>query len=184
MSDKKKFPKIMTPIGVAMYPWLTKPDTKFNAEGVYKVTLRLPKDEATEKLVTTLEKHFQEANASRKSKREGTRCWDTDEETGEVLIKFKSKKKPALFDAQGKTITKDLAVFGGSKVRIQGAIGTYDVATTGAGVTLYLNAVQIIDLQEGGSPFGAVEGGFEFSGEEAPTDVVQETTAGQAEDNY
>jgi hypothetical protein len=35
-----------TPKGVAQYPWLSKPDTKFSEEGEYKVNLILPKQEA------------------------------------------------------------------------------------------------------------------------------------------
>lgn len=37
----QKLPKRITPAGVAQYPWLNKPDTKFKAEGEYKVTLIL-----------------------------------------------------------------------------------------------------------------------------------------------
>jgi len=37
---------VTTPTGVAMYPWLTKPDTKFNEDGEYKVNLVLSKEDA------------------------------------------------------------------------------------------------------------------------------------------
>ena len=36
-----------TPQGVAQYPWLSKPDTKFSEEGEYKVNVILTKEEAT-----------------------------------------------------------------------------------------------------------------------------------------
>ena len=42
--NKKK--QIVTPRAVAVYPWLNSPDTKFNAEGEYKVTLKIGSDEA------------------------------------------------------------------------------------------------------------------------------------------
>jgi hypothetical protein len=37
---------IITPKGVAIHPWLEKPDTKYNANGIFKVTLRVPGEEA------------------------------------------------------------------------------------------------------------------------------------------
>ena len=37
---------ITTETGVALYPWLTKPDTKFNEDGEYKVNLVLSKENA------------------------------------------------------------------------------------------------------------------------------------------
>ena len=33
--------KIVTPKATCVYPWLNKPDTKFNADGEYKVTLKV-----------------------------------------------------------------------------------------------------------------------------------------------
>ena len=35
-----------TPKGIAQYPWLSTPDTKFSEEGEYKVNLIVPKQEA------------------------------------------------------------------------------------------------------------------------------------------
>ena len=39
-------PTITTPTGVALYPWLSKPDTKYNKDGEYKVDLVLSKKDA------------------------------------------------------------------------------------------------------------------------------------------
>ena len=36
-----------TPKGIAQYPWLSKPDTKFSEEGEYKVNVILGKEEAS-----------------------------------------------------------------------------------------------------------------------------------------
>ena len=45
MTDKKaRNPRYVTQVGVAIYPHLVEPDTKFNAEGEYKVKLRLSPD--------------------------------------------------------------------------------------------------------------------------------------------
>ena len=35
---------ITTPKGIAQYPWLSKPDTKFSEEGEYKVNVILTKE--------------------------------------------------------------------------------------------------------------------------------------------
>jgi len=43
---KPKVPKHISPKGVAMFPWLNRADTKFNADGDFKVTLRVPASEA------------------------------------------------------------------------------------------------------------------------------------------
>lgn len=43
-----KLPVIVTPKGVAAYAWLNKKDTKFDKEGVYKITVLLPKKDMPE----------------------------------------------------------------------------------------------------------------------------------------
>lgn len=47
MSDKKqKLEKGLTPFGVAVFPRLNKPDTKYNSAGLFNTRLRLPAEEA------------------------------------------------------------------------------------------------------------------------------------------
>lgn len=36
-------PRFVSPLGVAVYPYLHKPDVKFNKDGEYKTTLRIKK---------------------------------------------------------------------------------------------------------------------------------------------
>jgi len=43
---KPKREKHISPRGIALFPWLNKADTKFNVDGDYKVTLRVPATEA------------------------------------------------------------------------------------------------------------------------------------------
>jgi hypothetical protein len=43
---KKKLKKLTSPVGTAIYPHLSKPDTKFNEDGEYRVNLRLSMDDA------------------------------------------------------------------------------------------------------------------------------------------
>jgi hypothetical protein len=46
MAKAKKVLRITTPKGKAVYPWLTVPDTKFKADGEYKIDLILTPEEA------------------------------------------------------------------------------------------------------------------------------------------
>ncbi|MFM7027805.1 MAG: hypothetical protein ACKOXK_03905 [Chakrabartia sp.] len=45
MAERKRYPTAVTPKGTAIYPSLTRPDTKFDPEGVYKVKLALDADD-------------------------------------------------------------------------------------------------------------------------------------------
>ena len=49
--------KITTPVGIAHYPYISKPDTKFNEKGEYKVALSIPKAEA-KPIIETIDKSF------------------------------------------------------------------------------------------------------------------------------
>ncbi|WP_018868300.1 MULTISPECIES: hypothetical protein [unclassified Thioalkalivibrio] len=46
MAEKKRpaKPRFVTPVGVAYFPYILEPDTKYNAEGVYQTELILPGD--------------------------------------------------------------------------------------------------------------------------------------------
>jgi hypothetical protein len=153
-NNKQKF---VTPKGVAQYPWLTKADTKFNAEGVFKVSLAVPKAEAKDFADNIKQAFVDEFGQSKMAK---AHLPFKEDEEGNVVFSFKSKIKPRLFDSQGKPITGDVAVGGGSVIKVSGAFGPYNKGAN-MGVALYLNAVQIIKLVEvSSSPFGAEEGGF------------------------
>ena len=39
-------PRFVSPVGIAQYPYLHKPDIKFNPDGEYKTTLRVKKEHA------------------------------------------------------------------------------------------------------------------------------------------
>lgn len=111
MADKKFSNKIklgtwITPIGVAVYPHLTKPDTKYKAEGEYRTKLKYdgstaegirPKlekwqDEAFEKFKDALEKDGKKAKSKSLKKAELPLKPETDEdgdETGAFLLNAK-----------------------------------------------------------------------------------------------
>lgn len=100
------------------------------------------------------------------------------EETGAVIVNFKMKaggtrkdgstwqRKPAIFDASGKPVPVGLKIGSGSSIRVSTDINRWYIPALGAGVSLRLNAVQVIELQTWGdmsaeaAGFDAVEGGF------------------------
>lgn len=165
MAKKNTF---VTPKGTAAYPWLTKADTKFSAEGVFKTSLVLSTKDAKEFQDDIKAAFVEEFGQSKLAK--AHLPWK--EEDGNVIFNFKSKMKPRLFDSKGKAITNDPAVSGGSVIKVSGAFGPYNKGAN-MGVALYLNAVQIIELVEySSSPFGEEEGGYvatnDSGAEEAP----------------
>ena len=143
-----------SPKGTAQYAWLNTPDTAFN-QNAYKVQLKLTPDDAKD-FIDTIQKV---ANDNFGAAKNVDMPFTKDEETGEIILKFKSKYKPKLCDATGAVVSTDPRVGGGSTIKVQGNFYAYDGARKG--VSLQMSAVQIIDLVEhgGGSQFDAVEGG-------------------------
>jgi len=175
MAKKNTF---VTPKGTAAYPWLTKADTKFSAEGVYKTGLVL--DTKTAKVFQDEIKaaFVEEFGQSKLAK--AHLPWKENED-GTVMFNFKSKMKPRLYDSKGQAITNDPAVSGGSVIKVSGAFGPYNKGVN-MGVALYLNAVQIIDLVEySSSPFGEEEGGYVASNDNGADEVPFEADGDEAE---
>jgi hypothetical protein len=160
-----------TPKGIAQYPWLSKPDTKFSEEGDYKVNLILSKEEAIP-ILKQINEVFAE-NVANETKKAGGKeikkalppyMEQLDEDgnsTGKVILKFKSKAayKPAIFDAKGIPMIES-NIWGGSELKINGSIAPYYTSMIGAGVALRLRAVQVIQYVDGQSD-GASRFGFE-----------------------
>jgi len=163
MASTSKKPTFMTSKGVSVYPWLNRPDTQFDAEGVYKCQLKMSPDaakEVVEKVRTAANDEFGKEASNIKMP------FKTDAETGEIVFTAKSKYQPKFVDAEGQVIPEAKApnIFGGSTLKLSGNISTYDVGAN-KGVSLQLGHVQIIDLVEGSgsNPFGKEEGGFVMS---------------------
>ena len=176
MATKPKNPRFITPAGIAQYPYLTKPDTKFNPDGEYKISLEIPAMEASN--ITAFLDGQHEASVAKAKKdnagkkiKEGDVPYSINEETGAVTVKFKLKakvtpkigdpfeQKPAIFDAKGKPVV-DAKVGGGSKVKVAYELIPYYTAIAGAGISLRMKAVQIIDLKEFSGGAGADAYGF------------------------
>lgn len=175
-----KTPKMfaLTPVGTVDYPFLNTPDTKYKAEGEFKLKLKLDKSPEADALFRQLSAAgslaFDQAKgkAAHAGKRppkaaelpiydNGTQYVMTaklkasgvNKATGQVF-----HQAPRLFDKNNKPWNMSTLVTHGSKLRICVELVAYDSPTTGAGITLRLKDVQILELGAGfnsESPFGA-----------------------------
>ena len=157
-------------LGEAIYPHLNKPDVKFNENGEYKVNLKIPEDKA-KGMIAIYEKAIQNSISEAETKLNGKNVKLAPKpysiENGNVIFKYKMKatginrktkeafsQRPALFDAQKTPFPHSQSIWGGTKGKVAFIAKGYYVPALGAGVTLQLKAVQIIDLVEGGSKQG------------------------------
>jgi len=186
----EKTPNFTTPKGIAKYPWLNTPDTKFNPDGDFKVTIVLGADEAAP-IIKFLDERLEASIARAKKENVGKKIreadppYKTNEETGEVEVTFKMKakvnmkngdsfeQKPAIFDSK-LTPLKNVNVGGGSTIKVNYECFGFYTSMIGAGVSLRLKAVQVLNLIEfsGGASASAMgfkqEEGFEQDVEDTP----------------
>ena len=89
-------PRFVSPLGIAQYPYLHKPDIKFNPDGEYKTTLRIKKEDGKEiiqridEAITASVNQQKKGNVS-KSVKTANPPYKTDE-NGDYLINFKLKE--------------------------------------------------------------------------------------------
>ena len=138
--------------GKAKFCYLSSPDEAFGS-GVYKVTLEVPKADASEHvkaLQEIISKEVAEEHKARPGqtallKRANTPYKD---EGNVVTFKFHSKFKPKLWDKNQKELGADVAVWKDSTMWISYKAQGYN-KSVGLGVTLYIQGVQIDELVEG-----------------------------------
>jgi ssDNA-binding protein len=176
-----------SPRGLAVFPWLNKPDTKFKAEGQYKVGLKLKTDDKlTQKFIAEIDAGMAQAVATARTDNPAkakkiNQCADKpyraevdddDNETGFTIFNFKmtasgtSRKtgkpftlKPALFDAAGEPLDAETRIGGGSLIRVSYLLNEFFQTTKiGAGVSLQLNGVKVIKLVEWGGGDASAHG--------------------------
>lgn len=198
MSQNKE--RLTTPAGIAKYPRLNTPDTKFKKEGQFKVTLVLDESDDAEFLDSLRELEntaVKEAHKNPKNKKLKISSAirphtdkDGNEVEGKVEVTFKTtasgqredgskwNRTIRMFTAKGRPTEANVG--SGSKIKVAFTYDFYATAMAGIGLSLYLEAVQIIDLVEfkseaeaGDFGFGEEEGSFEGDGsafEETPED--------------
>lgn len=184
--------KYVTPVGEAHYPWLNKPDTKFNPDGVYKVVMTFKKSPELDFMLKDLEKlldgFYEETinnpkNAKNKTKITKADIYELVGEKGDLIsMKFKQNAiiksmngefnaHIALFDSKGKPCP-EAQIGGGSRIKVCFTAAPYYVPSSKVcGLTFRPVAVQVIELKDikGASAesygFGVEEGGFEYAEE-------------------
>ena len=175
-----------TPRGVFIYPYLNDADTKFNAEGVYRVKWSGTPEAAAQMvedidtamanaLATAIKEEESPAKRKKIEKKGLADCPYQETDEGMVEINFKMKAsgirkkdgkpwsmRPAIFDGQGNLIPSDQLpmIGGGTEGKISYEEGEFFTPLVGAGVSLRLRAVQILSLVEFGGGTAA-ENGFE-----------------------
>ena len=143
----------VTDFGTAVYPWLNKPDTKFNPDGVYSVSLILDKKAA--KKINDVVKPLMNGGKNNPVKKE---LDDQKQETGNYIVNFKMKavmrtksgeefkQAPVILDEDGNRLQKSIG--GGTKMKV--AYEPYAYDGMGGGVALRLKKVRV-------APDGLVE---------------------------
>lgn len=182
---KVQLPKLISPVAVAAYAWLDKPDSKFaktEDEANYKLTLVFDEDDAeAQAFVQKISDLGQEIAPKLKDPvklKKGFKLVkesDKDEFEGKILLECKSKYKPTLIDSARNELG-DGAIKSGDLVRASILVKPYPAF--GSGISLKLRAVQLIEKRNMGGGGGAddfddYEGGY----------VADQTSGGSGEDD-
>lgn len=170
---KNQYEKMVSPAGIAVWPYLNSPDTKFDngGAGEYKVSVKLTEDAAQpviDKLQKILDQYQAEEISQNPKVKQFTPRLPIEEEvddqgnlTGNWLLKVKQKAqittangivdmKVALFDAKRRPTNAEIG--GGSTLKVATTIVPYTMPSNKAvGISLRLYAVQVLNLVEGGS---------------------------------
>ena len=167
--NKNKAPRYVTPLGVAQYPWLVEPDTKFNPDGDYKVNMLFGDTKNAdlqymlEDLDSVLEEYYQSLIKDPKYSKYASKIHKADlyeeDADGNIVMKFKQRAviksikgtydvKIPIFDSKGKPLS-DIKLGGGSKIKLCFSVSPYFVPSTKmCGLSLRPVAVQVIELKE------------------------------------
>jgi len=181
----QKLPTIVTPEGRTEWLKAFTPDYKFNELGEYGCTLiienaaALPLMSTLDEFMTTSIANAMDETGKSKDKIKTNPPYSIDDETGDVSFKFKLKakvqgrngdfeQKPLVIDARKVPVTDEVPTWNGSRVRIGFQPVVYYTGLVGAGVSLRMKIVQLIEALDGGGGSGAasgfdVEDGFEFT---------------------
>ena len=166
---------INLPKGVARFPSLHRPDTKFNELGVYKANVAVPLQEA-EAVMTKLQA-IAKAELGKALPKSDNSLWkmeidDNGDETGMVMFKASVKniqrKDGDIWDRKPKQYDTDLnivneVIFGGSELIVNCEVRVWEFSGK-KGISLQPRQVQIIKLvgpsSDNENPFEKMDGGF------------------------
>jgi hypothetical protein len=179
--------RFTTPIATLVWPHVHAPDTKFVKDGDnarYKTEFTLTAEEAAP-MIKQAKALISEARKSKITKAP-PKAPHKENDDGTVTFSCHSYNAPALFDAAGTPIKPGTKVGGGTRAAVAGLMKVYE-GFGATGVTLYLNALQIVDLKEfgGGSAesFGFnVTDGFRAGDEDAEEESFDDDDPFAADD--
>ena len=174
--------RLESPVGIAVYPALSRPDTKFDELGIWKADLAVPLAEA-EALMAQLSDIHKKHTGKAAKKSENTMWYletdDQGEETGNVVFKIRVKnrlnkkgevwnRRPKLFDAALKPI--DVNPWGGTEMVVSFDVYEWDAGGK-KGVSLQPVGVPILNLKTGSGASGASMGFKARDGYTAPDEA-------------
>lgn len=192
---------ITSPVATVLWPKLNEPNTKFNEGGDYEATIVLnPSDTEHNTFIQMLEEMYVQAIKAMANEHKKPKIKQADSpvrpltdkegnDTGLYKVKFKLgangetkdgrkyERKPALFGTDGKPFT---GIIGhNSQIKVAFKANAYFVASVGAGLSLRLEAVQVIQVNSGNMSFN--DYGFSATSSDAP-EVEKSDVAGGSED--
>ena len=183
--------------GIAFFPVLNRPDTKFDELGQYKANVIVDGDTAApiiKDLQARAKAHLGKVLPKSKNNMFQMVLDDDGEETGDVQFKITVKnrlnkqgklwdRRPMIIDAKMKPMSDDINVWGGSTIKVQAEV--YEWAFGGKkGISLQPLVVQVLDLVTGNgqadlSGFGEEDG---YIGEETDTTGFADESKNPADD--
>ena len=187
--------------GVAQYVALNRPDTKFDELGQYKADIVMSADDAApyiKQLQVRAKAHLGKALPAAKNSVFENVLDDEGNATGEVLFKIRVKnrlnkegklwdRRPAAIDTKLKVLDADVAIWGGSVLKVKAEI--YEWAFGGKkGLSLQPLTVQVIELKTGKgagadiSDFDEIDGGYEAD-ESAHSDFAGDQASDETTDD-
>lgn len=127
----------ISPIGEFKFCHLNEPDRTYKPEGEFNVSLLLdPEKKDIKEWVSKMENLASGKELS----------WNRDKDTGWILVKFKTNKKPKIVDASTVPIPENIEIGWHSLGRISFGISSYGGKNPGC--VFYINGVQVTKLVE------------------------------------
>lgn len=191
---KAKEKLIVSPRASLVFPAIHAPDTKFNSDGVYKADFALnPEDPEAKAFLGKLTDLFDERYAAWRADPANKKYLKTakenpvfqdeldkeGDETGRILVKARSGYQPTVVDSQKTPIAPVPELWGGTVARVAVRPSFYFVpGSKTAGLKIYVEAVQIIEMRGPGGGSGAdcfdEEDGFVTNEAPAGSDADEE----------
>ena len=181
-----KLRKITTPKGLVRFPHLVKPEMYDGSEVGYTIILEFNKED-TDKMMKFLEDELEAAKNSPEFKGKkwtGARLGNKEDRNGNTIFKFKNStmirgrdgsmtpRVIPVFDADGRPFVPT-TMGNDSVAKVSFSVNPYWKSSTNCGLSLYLQAVQVLKLVEYSAQGNGTADSFGFAKEagfKAPED--------------